>query len=73
MGKAKNEVKKHRTETGVAGPSWECVNSPPLSLRGQRKKEEFPPGKRSRHTTYAPSFSKKCNSLKNFQSLLYLP
>lgn len=60
-----------RMETGGVGGPGRNVSTALLSPRGRRRKEEFPPGKRSRHTTYAPCFSKKCNSLKNFPSLLY--
>lgn len=79
MGNAKCEVRINTIrgliqENEKRGGVVRCAESVPtalLSPRDQRKKKEYPPGKTDRHITYAPCFSKKYNSLKNFQSLLY--
>lgn len=78
MGNAKCEVRintiRELIQENEKREGWGLPDSVPIALlspRDQRKKKEYPPGKTNRHTTYTPCFSKKYNSLKNFQSLLY--
>lgn len=68
MGKAKNEVKKHRMETrGVAGPRRECVNSPPLSQRSEEKGGV--PSREEKHTPHVPlAFPRNVILLRTFKA-----
>lgn len=71
-GKPRTQLGKNGDRGEVAGPAWECVNNPPFSQRWEEKGGVPSREKKwTQDTPHTSCFSKKCNSLKNFQSLLY--